>query len=76
MRKHSYVALVLPSLAILLPSCSVTPGSQGQAGSTTNFRLLVSDEPNDIGDFSSLDITISKIGVLTADSDKLDRRYG
>jgi hypothetical protein len=29
-----------------------------------NFRLLLSDEPNAIGDFSSLKVTISRIGVL------------
>ncbi len=69
MRKYLVAAVVLLSLAMLLPSCSVSPGSQGQAGATANFRLLVSDEPNDIGDFSSLDVAISKIGVLAADSD-------
>ena len=30
----------------------------------SNFRLLLSDEPNAIGDFSSLKVTISRIGVL------------
>jgi hypothetical protein len=29
-----------------------------------NFRLLLSDEPNAIGDFGSLKVTISRIGVL------------
>lgn len=29
----------------------------------TNFRLLVSDEPNDIGDFEELSVTITGIGV-------------
>jgi hypothetical protein len=30
----------------------------------TNFRLLLSDDPNAIADFSSLKVTISRIGVL------------
>ncbi len=32
-----------------------------------NFSLLISDEPNDIGDFSSLEVTISKFGALHSD---------
>ena len=40
------------------------PGSGGG-----NFRLLVSDEPNDIGDFYSVNVTISKIGVQADGSD-------
>jgi hypothetical protein len=32
-----------------------------------NFNLLISDEPNDIGDFSSLEVTISKFGALHSD---------
>ncbi len=32
-----------------------------------NFRLLISDEPNDIGDFSSLELTISRFGALHSD---------
>jgi hypothetical protein len=30
-----------------------------------NFSLLISDEPNDIADFSSLEVTISSFGVLS-----------
>ena len=42
---------------------------QSQSGSNANFRLLVSDEPNDIVDFYSMNVTISRIGVLSADTD-------
>jgi hypothetical protein len=33
------------------------------------FTLLISDEPNDIGDFNNLSVTISKIGVQKVDGD-------
>lgn len=33
-----------------------------------NFVFLISDEPNDIGDFESLNITISRVGLQAADS--------
>ncbi len=35
----------------------------GQSGDFSNFRLLVSDEVNAIGDFESLNVVISRIGV-------------
>ncbi len=70
MKKYLAAALVLIMSAMLLPSCSAAPtGLQDQSGGNTNFRLLVSDEPNDIGDFFSLNVAISKIGVLSADTD-------
>jgi len=33
-----------------------------------NFAFLISDEPNDIGDFESLNVTISKVGLQAAGS--------
>jgi len=33
-----------------------------------NFSFLISDEPNDIGDFESLDVTISKVVLQAASS--------
>jgi hypothetical protein len=33
-----------------------------------NFVFLISDEPNDIGDFESLNVTISRVGLQAADS--------
>ena len=70
MKKYLAAALVLLLLAMVLPSCSAAPtGLQNQSSGNTNFRLLVSDEPNDIGDFYSLNVTISEVGVLSADTD-------
>jgi hypothetical protein len=34
-----------------------------------NFRLLISDEPNDIGDFTELWVTISAIGFVQGDEE-------
>ena len=34
-----------------------------------NFLLLVSDEPNDIGDFSELWVTISGVGFVMEDDE-------
>jgi len=33
-----------------------------------NFAFLISDEPNDIGDFESLNVTISRVGLRAAGS--------
>ena len=35
-----------------------------------NFAFLISDEPNDIGDFESLNVTISRVGLQAAGSVK------
>jgi hypothetical protein len=35
-----------------------------------NFAFLISDAPNDIGDFRSLNITISRVGLQAAGSDE------
>jgi len=69
MRKYLAAILALALLTMVLPSCSGGIAPQGQSGSTGDFRLLVSDEPNDITDFTSVNVTISKVGVLSADSD-------
>lgn len=61
--------LSLMLLAVVLPSCSGGLASQSQSRATGNLRLMVSDEPNDIADFSSLSVTVSKIGVLSDGSD-------
>ncbi|MDD5289418.1 MAG: DUF4382 domain-containing protein [Dehalococcoidales bacterium] len=34
-----------------------------------NFAFFISDEPNDIGDFESLNVTISRVSLQTASSD-------
>ncbi len=64
MRKILTAVLALMMLAVFLPSCTAEV-----AKADTNFRLLVSDEPNDIGDFYSVNVTVSEIGILSADSD-------
>jgi hypothetical protein len=64
MRKYLAAILALMLLAVVLPGCSADLG-QPRAG--TNFRLLVSDEP--IDDFYSVNVTVSQIGVLSADTD-------
>jgi hypothetical protein len=33
-----------------------------------NFAFLISDEPNDIGDFTNLNVTISKVGLQSANN--------
>ncbi len=66
MRKWLALALGLALLIVLLPSCS---GAVAQPPGGSNFRLLVSDEPNDIGDFYSVNVNVSQIGVLSADTD-------
>lgn len=45
------------------PEDNIVPSSKG------NFVFLISDEPNDIGDFESLNVTISEVGLQsTGDS--------
>lgn len=53
-------ATILGILAVVVSACASGPAvSPTQA----NFRLLVSDQPNVIGDFAHLNVTISSIGV-------------
>jgi hypothetical protein len=60
--------LSLILLAVALPSCATEVG-QGQSAGTGHLRLMVSDEPNDIGDFTSVNVTVSRFGVLSAITD-------
>jgi hypothetical protein len=56
-------AAILGILAVVVSACASGPTvSPAQA----NFRLLVSDQPNVIGDFAHLNVTISSIGVQLA----------
>jgi hypothetical protein len=57
------VATVLGILAIVVSACASGPTV---SATQANFRLLVSDQPNDIGDFAHLNVTISSIGVQLA----------
>jgi hypothetical protein len=61
------VSMVL--LAVVVPGCAAGTAGQSQSGETGQLRLMVSDEPNDIGDFTSVNVTVSKFGILSADTD-------
>jgi len=50
------VAAIIGILALVISACATSP-------TQANFRLLVSDQPNVIGDFEHLNCTISEIGV-------------
>jgi len=65
MRKILAAVLAITLLAVLLPSCTVEV-----AQAQPNFRLLVSDEPNDISDFYSVNVTVTEIGILNADTNE------
>ena len=58
MKSWLMVPIVSAVIAILVTSC----GTSTTAGES-NFRFLISDEPNAIGDFESLDVSISSIGL-------------
>lgn len=68
MRKYLAAALVIGLLAMFVPGCSGGPSVQNDTGSG-NLRLMVSDEPNDILDFYSVNVTITKIGIQAKDAD-------
>jgi hypothetical protein len=70
------ILILFPLLALLL---SLMAGCAAQTiglpdlkvSGGQNFRLLVSDEANAIGDFSELDVTVSELGLLqSGDSGK------
>jgi hypothetical protein len=67
-RSLATVSVVL-ALALIAFSLNwiLTPSTVPLAG-LPNFRLLISDEENNIADFSKLEITISSIGLLDANS--------
>lgn len=52
---------------MMLAGCS--GDGDGETG-TGSFRLLISDMPADIGDFESLDVTLSSARVFRADDDE------
>jgi len=55
------IAAVLVIQPVLNPQ-TLIPSPDG------NFAFLISDEPNDIGDFESLNVTISRVGLQAAGS--------
>ena len=68
-----FIGMILVTLlAVLLGACNPQPSSetatlpplaQPPIIEEANFRFLISDEENAIGDFQSLNVTISKIGL-------------
>ena len=74
--KKCLVAMTILALVILAAGCAGVPSSTPTApipapaltptGEEVNFRLLISDEPNAIGEFQSLNVTISSIGMHRA----------
>ncbi len=61
--KFLVLTAIIGILVLVTSACAKAPIAPAQ---TTNFRLLVSDQPNDIGDFAHLNVTISSIGVQQA----------
>lgn len=49
---------------------SMLPSDHSDTINEENFRLLISDDANAIGDFASVNVTISKIGVHGSGSDE------
>ncbi len=66
MKKCLVVMTVLALVAVLAAGCAgvPTPTSPTPAEEKVNFRLLISDEANAIGDFDELWVTILSIGVV------------
>jgi hypothetical protein len=70
MKKFMAVLLVLALLTLVAGGCDEldkllgsSNNSTGSTGEDVNFRLLISDEANAIGDFEELKVTITSIGV-------------
>lgn len=61
------VITVLSMLSLMLGACTITGAYQNAVSTSTeeggNFRFLISDDVNAIGEFSSVNVTISKIGL-------------
>lgn len=66
--KFLVISAILGMLAMVASACAPGVSTPTPAGSPNqaNFRFLVSDQPNDIGDFAHLNVTISSIGVQLA----------
>jgi len=62
--KFLVLLAILAVLALVASACAT--GVPAVSPSQANFRFLVSDQPNDIGDFAHLNVTISSIGIQLA----------
>jgi len=69
------VIVPLAACAPVEPATPVAPNDEidsptvAEPVGAPNFLLLISDEPNDIGDFSELWVTISGLGVVLGDEE-------
>ena len=67
MKKFMAILVVLALLSLTAGGCNELEKLLGSSDSSTeedvNFRLLISDEANAIGDFVVLNVTITSIGV-------------
>jgi hypothetical protein len=66
MKKCLVVTTVLALVAVLAAGCAGVPTftTPAPAEDEVNFRLLISDENNDIGHFDELWVTVSTVGVV------------
>ncbi len=70
MKKILLVITAITMLALFSGGCTdITSTTGNPVDGKQNFRLLISDEAHDIGDFTSLNVTITKIGLLPKNSD-------
>ncbi|UCB43108.1 MAG: DUF4382 domain-containing protein [Dehalococcoidales bacterium] len=67
MRRHLAILVALILVPLLTGGCedltTLFDAYNSQNSENVNFRLLISDEVNAIGDFENLYVTITKIGV-------------
>ncbi|WP_302080413.1 DUF4382 domain-containing protein [Salinibaculum rarum] len=68
MKRRTFVATTAGLGTALLAGCSGDSDTGDGSGSGT-FRLLISDQPAAIGDFDSLEVTLSSARVFRADED-------
>ena len=68
--KIFHLSIILSLLALVSTACSeISTSTTSTSGvAESNFRLLISDDANAIEDFASVNVTISKIGVHSANS--------
>jgi hypothetical protein len=70
MKKILLVITAITMLALFSGGCTDIKSFTGTSvEGKQNFRLLISDEANDIWDFSSLNVTITKIGLNKGNSE-------
>jgi hypothetical protein len=70
MKKVFLFITAISLLALFTGGCAdITSITGTPVEGESNFKLLISDEANDIWDFSSLNITITKIGLNTGNSE-------